>query len=98
VHGCAYVTLCNGSIRSLEYIDTEAVRENITVKHVNTTRLIRSSPNAPGLHLLVQPLVVASLLCFQVEFYNSELKLSPTKQMKISRTGVHRLSLLKLDL
>jgi len=45
--------------------DTKAVRENITGKHVNTTSLIRSSPNAPGLCLLVQPSVVASLLCFQ---------------------------------
>jgi len=66
----------------VKYIDTEAVRENITSKHVNTTSLIRSSPNAPGLHFLVQPSVVASLLCFQSRvFYNSELNLSLTQQI-----------------
>ena len=46
--------LCNRSIRLLEYIDIEAIRENITVKHVNKISLIRSSPNDPGLRLLVQ--------------------------------------------
>jgi len=57
---CAWMCLCylcNGLIRLLEYIDSEAIRENITVKHVNKTSLIRSSPNAPGLCLLVQPFI-----------------------------------------
>ena len=35
---------------------------------------------------------------FKQSFYNSELDLSLTKQIVVSRNGVHRLSLLKLDL
>jgi len=57
---CAWMCLCylcNGSIRLLEYVDTEAIRENITTKHVNKRSLIRSSPNAPRLRLLVQPFI-----------------------------------------
>lgn len=90
--------LCNGLIRLLEYIEATAIRENITVKNVNKTSLIRSSPNAPGLRLLLQPFSVASLLCSQVEFYNSELDSRLTKHNEVSRNGVRKLSLLKLDL
>jgi len=52
-----------------KYIGTKAVRENITNKHVNTTSLITSSPTTPGPRLLVQPLVVVSLLCFQKQIF-----------------------------
>ena len=47
-----------------KYTGTKVVRENITSKHINTTSLIRSSPNTLGLCLSVQPSVVASLSCF----------------------------------
>jgi len=54
-----------------KYTGIEAVKENIIGKYINTTSLIRSSPNTPGLCLLVQPSVVASLLCFQSRFFTT---------------------------
>ena len=49
----------------VKYTYTEAIKENTTGKHINATSLIRSSPNTHGLHHLVQPSVVTSLLCLQ---------------------------------
>ena len=54
-----------------KYIGNEAVKENITGKHINTTSLIRSSPNTLGLRLLVQPSMVSSLLCFQSRVFTT---------------------------
>lgn len=41
-----------------KYADIEVVKENTRGKHINTTSLMRSSTNTPGLRLRVQPLVV----------------------------------------
>jgi len=82
---CAWMCLCYFMQRIdkiAKYTHTEVVRENTIVKHVNTTSLIRSSHNAPGLRLLVQPSVVASLIMFSKQsFYNSEINLSLTQQI-----------------
>jgi len=57
-NSCVWMCLCyicNGSIRLLEYIDTEEIQRKHNSKHVNKTSLIRSSPNALRLCLLLQP-------------------------------------------
>ena len=55
---CTWMCLCyfmQWIDKIVKYIDTEAIKENIAFKHVNKKSLIRSSPNAPELRLLVQP-------------------------------------------
>ena len=70
VHGCAYLTLCNGSIRLRNTQTLNQLEKTQYEKHLNTS-LIRSSPNTPGLRLLVYPSVVASLLCFQRKVFTT---------------------------
>jgi len=72
IDSCAWMCLCylcNRSIILLEYIDTEAIKESITVKHVNKTSLIRSSPNAPRLRPLVQPFSGGLSIMFSRRFF-----------------------------
>ena len=72
IDSCAWMCLCyfmQWIDKIVKYIDTEVVSGNIIGKHVNMISLIRSSPNALGLCLLVQPSVVASILCFQSRFF-----------------------------
>jgi len=54
-----------------KYIDTEAIRGNIKVKHVNKTSLIRSSPNALGLRVLVHPFSGALSIMFSRKVFTT---------------------------